>query len=77
MAKPKPRQPGDLLRSALEKRGWLQADLAKALGVPSGTVNNWCVGRRRPNVTFSLEIQEILGLPPSTWAKPRVRAEAA
>ena len=44
---------GEALRTALARRGWTQADLANALGINSGTVNNWCTSRRRPNVTFA------------------------
>lgn len=77
MAKNKATDTGEALRTALARRGWTQADLASALGINSGTVNNWCTSRRRPNVTFALEIQALLGLPLTTWAQRRFATRAA
>lgn len=77
MAKTRDRLPEAALQAALRRRGWTQADLARELSVPTGTVNNWCVGRRRPNITFALEIQAVLGVPLSTWARQRPTKAAA
>lgn len=77
MAKNKATDTGTALRNALARRGWTQTDLAQALGINSGTVNNWCTSRRRPNVTFALEIQSLLGLPLTTWAQRRQSVRAA
>lgn len=71
MKKAKETATGEALVSALGRRGWSQLDLARALGVNSGTVNNWCMSRRRPSLPFALEIHALLGIPLNTWAKRR------
>lgn len=55
---------GYWLENELDKRDWLPADLARALGVKSGVISNWVSGQRRPSYESCLQIAEALGIDP-------------
>ena len=37
------------LRDRMREREWNQADLARRVGLPAGTINRWLTGERRPS----------------------------
>lgn len=54
------------LRRELEKRGWRQADLARASGLDTAMVSNLLNGNRKPGEVSCKAIARGLGLPPET-----------
>ena len=67
MSRRRPRIPAvDALRVELDKRGWTQNELAKKLGVNSGTLSRW-LGGRTPPLRVLLWIESELGVSPSMW----------
>jgi DNA-binding XRE family transcriptional regulator len=45
-----------------QSHGMTQGELAEELGVPIGTVQNWCTGRRMPNYDNMEKIKQFLEL---------------
>lgn len=43
-----------------QSHGMTQGELAEELGIPIGTVQNWCTGRRLPNYDNMEKIKEFL-----------------
>jgi transcriptional regulator with XRE-family HTH domain len=56
-----------LLWLALEARGWSQADLRRALGVPPGAHSRWLYGDRRPGRQMAQRIYTAVGIPVTAW----------
>jgi transcriptional regulator with XRE-family HTH domain len=50
------------LRNAFAARGRPIAD---------GLISHWLRGRRRPNIDNIVILQELLGIDPKSWEKPR------
>jgi transcriptional regulator with XRE-family HTH domain len=46
----------------LRQRGWRAVELARRLGVPSGTVSRWLSGERTPTARSCDRLAEILGV---------------
>ena len=57
------------VESELQKRGWTQSDLARAMGTSSGTVNRWLTGERTPDLAMALKLEEVLAVPVRLWAE--------
>lgn len=56
----------DWLNQELKKRGWSQADLARASGKDSAVISNITNGRRGVGVELCRVIAEALKIPPET-----------
>jgi transcriptional regulator with XRE-family HTH domain len=55
-------------------RKWSQGDLGRELGTKSAVVNRWLHGDRKPDRTFALRIESLLGIDPALWDEPLGRA---
>jgi transcriptional regulator with XRE-family HTH domain len=64
MANPLPHQ---LLVEAMVARGITQAELSRRTGASTGTVANWCEGRRGVGPEYADKLREELGLDPKIW----------
>jgi putative transcriptional regulator len=53
---------GEMLQREREKAGMSQPELAKAAGVPVGTLRNWEQGRRYPRPEAIARLAKALGL---------------
>jgi transcriptional regulator with XRE-family HTH domain len=49
------------VRGQLRRRQWNDAELARRLGVPNGTVSRWMTGERRPNPQSCDRVADLLG----------------
>jgi transcriptional regulator with XRE-family HTH domain len=49
------------LRELREAVGLSEAKLAKACGIPPGTLHNYCIGVRRPSLAAAAKIARALG----------------
>ncbi len=56
------------LRDMRTRRGLTPPQLAEALGVSRGTVNNWESGKRVPSLTLVQPLSEVLQVKPSLFA---------
>lgn len=54
------------MNGQLRRRDWKPADLAKRLGMPSGTISRWLSGRRQPSTGSCDHIADVLGADPDT-----------
>lgn len=59
------------LRYYLEKRGYIQADLARNIKVSTGTVADWCTGRNHPRMDKVELIADFLGIQKSDLIEER------
>jgi transcriptional regulator with XRE-family HTH domain len=69
-----------LLWKALAEKGWSQADLRRRLRVrrpdgslavlATGIVTHWLYGDRRPDIEILVQIEDLLGVPATAWARP-------
>jgi len=57
-------QLGDWLQIELQKRGWIQADLSRASGIPTPTISRIINGRQRCGEESCRKIGKALGYPP-------------
>lgn len=55
---------GEWLRDEIDRKGWIPAMLADALGVPDGTVARWLNGARVPSSASCKRIAAALGVDP-------------
>ncbi len=53
---------GDWLKKELDKRGWVQAELARRSGVPQGQISNIIRGIRQPGPEPCIAIGQALGV---------------
>lgn len=51
------------LKQFMDGRGWKQAEMAKFLDVPPGTLSRWLSGKRQIEPTKLREISERTGIP--------------
>lgn len=56
-----PENIGRLIKEALERMGYTQAQLARELDVTPATVNNWISGRTSPSGKNRTELERVLG----------------
>lgn len=64
--------PGEILREALEERGWPQTQLAAATGFSSKHVNFVLQGRAGIGVDFALALEDALGTTAEFWMNLQV-----
>lgn len=57
-------------RAAYERRGWTQADVAKAIGVTVGTISRWVRGKGAPSPRLFAALVANLGVPRSDMLLP-------
>jgi transcriptional regulator with XRE-family HTH domain len=53
---------GNRLKQLRQQKGMSQAELAKAAGVPFGSLRNWEYGRRTPLLDAAARIAQALGV---------------
>lgn len=68
-----PTRPPTTLRSARLARDWSQATLAHRLGVTQSLVAMYEAGTRKPSIAIATQIEELLGVPPSSFVRRRRR----
>jgi len=59
--------PGEVIRKALQERGWTQADLARILDRPLPTVNEIIVGKRAIMPEMAMSLAAAFGDTPERW----------
>ena len=56
---------------ALERLGWSQGDLARAIGTSSnGVVNRWLHGHCKPSRKFAGKVEKATGVAADAWDEP-------
>lgn len=58
------------LWSAMDSKGWSDADLARELDDHTGKIAKLLYGERRPNRTLSIKIMALVGTPIEAWDDP-------
>ena len=53
---------GDWLKKELNKRGWVQSELARRSGIPQGQISNVIRGIRQPGPESCIAIGQALGI---------------
>jgi transcriptional regulator with XRE-family HTH domain len=52
----------DILKAEREAGGWTQVSLAKASGVPAGTIRDYEQGKRQPMLAIAHQLARALGV---------------
>ena len=65
----------EALRRWLDRVGWSQGDLGRALGITRQAASQWCVGKVAPGVYYVLAIEALTGgeVPPEAWLTEQQR----
>lgn len=64
-----PQTPGDYIRAELEKRGWMQSDLADIINRPLQAVNEVILGKRSLGPEMAVALGTAFSTGPEIWMK--------
>lgn len=62
-----PPPPGEFIQAELDKRGWVQADLAKIIGRPLPTVNEIIQGKKQITPETAYDLAQAFNTTPDFW----------
>jgi transcriptional regulator with XRE-family HTH domain len=61
--------PTRLLRRALKRAGWTQAELARRTGLDKTAVSRLVNGERGPSLKLAVKLEQLLDIPVSSWVQ--------
>jgi HTH-type transcriptional regulator/antitoxin HigA len=70
-----PLSPGDVIRSAMDSRGWSQAELAYVLGVKTAAISPILAGKRGISADMAKALASAFNVPAETFAKAQAEWE--